>query len=139
ALNAAMLTTDLSSAPTSRLSGEFPRPFGPLAEDGAPQYDLLRGLGQGAFGEVVRARDRVRSEGDNGDLVGVRRQSGGAVERLPRQFPHLEAAIRDAAALNAAMLTTDLSSAPTSRLSGEFPRPFGPLAEDGAPQYDLLR
>ncbi len=72
-------------------------------------------------------------------LVGVRRQSGGAVERLTRQFPHLEAAIRDAAALNAAMLTTDLSSAPTSRLSGEFPRPFGPLAEDGAPQYDLLR
>lgn len=71
-------------------------------------------------------------------LAGGSRTDRAAVEHMVQQHPHLEAAIRDAAALgNALWSTAGLRKHMERRQQRDLPQEFGPRLDDGLPRYTL--
>lgn len=71
-------------------------------------------------------------------MAGSARADDATVDALIGQYPHLEHAIRDAAALgNALWSTADVRQHMRDRVSFTLPMAFGPLMDDGRPRYLL--
>ncbi len=78
------------------------------------------------------------------DVVLRQRSHGGlpdarVVEELTGHYPHLAEHIREAAALNAGLLSGRSPEGGASAPDRELPCEFGPLIESGVPRYNLIR